>query len=299
MRGAFLWLLLLALPGWGQPVEEPLAPSLPGATVDLIRERGWQETQPAEGEWVAWTRDQARLSWKGWQPTMVGVRWRLGREEARYTAGDGESMLGLGRGWMLDVVGVENGEEELMSLATTLSDDGTVWKTVGQSVQGRPIEVARLGTGPNRTLFFGVFHGDEPAGEPALRRLIEYLVKRPDELAGRSVLICPVLNPDGLAAGTRVNANQVDVNRNFPAANWSSEGKGTRYWGGPQAGSEPETQVVMAILSSFQPLKIVTLHATLHNVNYDGPAKELAQRMSALNGYVVEPDIGYPTPSGQ
>jgi protein MpaA len=50
------------------------------------------------------------------------------------------------------------------------------------------------------------------------------------------------------------------------------------------------------LLESFAPNKIVTLHATLHNVNYDGPAQELAQRMSALNGYVVEPDIGYPTP---
>lgn len=183
-----------------------------------------------------------------------------------------------------------------MSMATSLSEDGTVWTTVGQSVQGRPIEAARLGEGPNRTLVFGVFHGDEPAGETACRRLIQYLSKTPDELRGRSVLICPVLSPDALVAGTRFNANKVDVNRNFPAANWSSEGKGTRYWGGPSAASEPETRAVIKLIDEFQPTKIVTIHAPLHNVNYDGPAAELAKRMSDLNGYPVEPDIGYPTP---
>jgi protein MpaA len=227
---------------------------------------------------------------------MAGVRWRLGQEEARYTFADGQAALGLERGWVLQSSGVENPEEELLCLATSLSCDGTVWRVVGYSVQGRPIEVVRLGNGPDRTLLFGVFHGDEPAGETVLRRLIAYLIKTPSVLSGRSVTICPVLSPDALAAETRVNAHQVDVNRNFPAQNWTSEGEGTRYWGGPQPASEPETRAVMLLLDSFAPSKIVTLHAPLHNVNYDGPAAELAQRMSALNGYKVEPDIGYPTP---
>jgi protein MpaA len=174
--------------------------------------------------------------------------------------------------------------------------EAIIWWTAGHSVLNRPIEVARLGNGENRTLVFGVFHGDEPAGETACRCLLETLLERPDALRGRSVMVCPVLNPDGLAAGTRVNANGVDINRNFPAASWNGEGKGTRYWGGPQAASEPETRVALALLQSFAPSKIVTLHADLHNLNFDGPALELAQRMSALNGYVVEPDIGYPTP---
>lgn len=293
-RAALLSFLMIVT-AWSQPLDSG-PPSLPAASQDVLREAGWEPSPAEEGEWEAWTRGQARLSWRPWTPTMEGARWRVGKEEARYTAGDGEGMLGLERGWLFDVLGSEDPEETLTCLATTLSIEGSVSKVVGQSVHGQPIEVIRLGTGDNRTLLFGVFHGDEPAGEVACRRLAEYLVKTPSELAGRSVLICPVLNPDGLLANTRVNANQVDVNRNFPAQNWTSEGEGTRYWGGAQPASEPETLVVMMLLKSFAPDKIVTIHAPLHNVNYDGPAAQLAKRMSAQNGYVVEPDIGYPTP---
>lgn len=296
--GAALLSLLMMVAAWSQPAEpgEPGPPSLPAATLDVLREAGWQVAAPEEGEWAVWTLGQARLIWRAWNPVMMGTRWRVGREEARYTAGDGEGMLGLERGWMFDLLGSEDPEEVLTCLASTLSLDGSVSKTAGQSVQGQPIEVIRLGTGQNRTLVFGVFHGDEPAGEIVCRRLVEFLAKTPEELAGRSVLVCPVLNPDGLVANTRVNANQVDVNRNFPAQNWTSEGEGTRYWGGSRPASEPETQAVMLLLEGFRPDKIVTIHAPLHNVNYDGPAAELAKRMSGWNGYVVEPDIGYPTP---
>lgn len=286
------------------PVEEPdvevpqgpPAPTMSPRMLRWLERNGWQAAEPEAGEWSAWTAGEARLALSPWKLSPAGTRWRLGREEARFQGAQDQTTLGLGRGWLFAASGPKISEELLMSLATSLSEDGTVWTTVGQSVKGRPIEVARLGDGPNRTLVFGVFHGDEPAGETACRRLVQYLAKTPAELEGRSVLVCPVLSPDALAAGTRFNANKVDVNRNFPAKNWSSEGKGTRYWGGPSAGSEPETQTVIRIIDEFQPSKIVTIHAPLHNVNYDGPAAELAKRMSALNGYPVEPDIGYPTP---
>jgi protein MpaA len=295
-RTLLLSFVMMMVAAWSQPQPQPQPPALPPASLNVLREAGWQAAPPAEGEWSAWTLGEARLAWRSWEPSMDGARWRLNQEEARYLQSEGQACLGLARGWALATVGIDDPEEVLTALATTLSDNGTVWKTAGQSVLGRPIEVVRLGSGPNRTLVFGVFHGDEPAGEVACRRLVEYLVKTPSELAGRSVVICPVLNPDGLAAQTRVNANSVDVNRNFPAKNWTSEGEGTRYWGGPGAASEPETQVVMQLLSRFVPDKIVSIHAPLHNVNYDGPAADLAQRMSRLNGYKVEPDIGYPTP---
>lgn len=295
---ARLWpiCLLLCVCAWAQPE----LPALPSASQEWLREAGWQSVSPPEkeeGEWAAWTTEQgARLSWRPWSPVMLGTGWRLGGEQARYLEDSDGAVLGLERGWAFHLRGSREPEEALLCLATTLAKDGAVWKTAGYSVHNRRIEAVRLGTGANRTLIFGVFHGDEPAGETACRRLLEYLLKTPRELTGRSVIICPVLNPDGLLAGTRVNANGVDINRNFPAANWSAEGEGSRYWGGPQAASEPETKTVLGLISAFLPDKIVTLHAPLHNVNYDGPAAELAQRMSALNGYVVEPDIGYPTP---
>lgn len=287
-----LW-ALLSLAVWAEP--EP--PSLPAAGENVLVELGWQKVPPDEGEWSAWQRGETRLILQPWQPVLEGEGWRLGSEAARYSQEPEFARLGLERGWALTASPSEPKIlEDFLSLATTLSKDGTVWRTFGRSVEGRPLEVARLGTGPDHTLFFGVFHGDEPAGEIALRRLIEYLIKTPEILAGHSVTICPIANPDGLSAGTRVNARKVDINRNFPAQNWSSEGKGTRYWGGPEAASEPETQAIISLLETVRPDKIVSIHAPLRNVNYDGPAGELAKRMSQLNGYPVEPDIGYPTP---
>ncbi len=297
---------LLAIPVLGQwelsEQREGEIPTLPSDLIIELVRSGWTEVPSEKVGEYSWTRgDGLRLRWEPWQPIGLGVRWKLGSEEARLIeTDDGGLLLGFQRqgGWALVLHGqsVMKMTEEMKALAISLSRDGTVRRTLGFSVENRPIDCIRMGNGPNKTLFFGVFHGDEPAGEPVLRRLVEYLVKNPEILEGRSVEICPVLNPDGLARKTRVNANLVDVNRNFPAANWTSDGKGTRYWGGPRAASEPETMTVVELLESFAPTKIVTLHATLHNVNYDGPAAELAKRMSALNGYVVEPDIGYPTP---
>ena len=41
---------------------------------------------------------------------------------------------------------------------------------------------------------------------------------------------------------------------------------------------------------------IITIHSPYKVVNYDGPAKELAQKISEFLGYKVTSDIGYPTP---
>jgi murein peptide amidase A len=56
-----------------------------------------------------------------------------------------------------------------------------------------------------------VIHGNETAGlaiTSALRRI------RPPR--GVQLWLVPELNPDGVAAGTRQNADGVDLNRNFP-----------------------------------------------------------------------------------
>ena len=54
-------------------------------------------------------------------------------------------------------------------------------------------------------------HGDEPAGPQALLRLL-----REDFFdESRTWLICPVLNPMGLIAGTRENVSGLDLNRDY------------------------------------------------------------------------------------
>lgn len=110
-------------------------------------------------------------------------------------------------------------------------------------------------------------------------------------------VVLPVLNPDGLARGTRVNAHGVDLNRNYPTQNWQGEGKQTPYYEGPAPASEPETRALIAWITRLEPIRtIITVHTPYRVVNYDGPAKALAEEMAAHNGYPVVESIGYATP---
>jgi murein peptide amidase A len=64
--------------------------------------------------------------------------------------------------------------------------------------------------GPRIYLSAGI-HGDEPAAPLALASLLES-----GELDDRATwFLCPMLNPDGTARGTRENADGVDLNRDY------------------------------------------------------------------------------------
>jgi len=66
------------------------------------------------------------------------------------------------------------------------------------------------GDGPRIYLSAGI-HGDEPAGPLALLELV-----RSGAFGPRAHwLLCPALNPTGLAAGTRGNADGEDLNRDY------------------------------------------------------------------------------------
>lgn len=129
-------------------------------------------------------------------------------------------------------------------------------------------------------------HGDEESGVEVAERLFPLL---------SSVLMVARVNPDGLHRGQRQNANGVDLNRNFPTRDWMTSEPG-RYHGGSAPASEPETGALLELLKTNPPQRVLTLHADLHNVNYDGPAQEWAQGIAKRCGYELAPDIGYPTP---
>ncbi len=179
-----------------------------------------------------------------------------------------------------------------------LTSQSNAWQTVGQSVEGRPIEARLVGTGATRVLFIGGIHGDEPEGQPLIEQLAEELRSSRSLTRGRTVLLIRDLNPDGTAGGTRSNKNGVDLNRNFPASNWDSVARQSRFNPGLKAASEPETRLLVDLLREFQPERILVMHATRGKpmVNYDGPAREIAGELSRLSGYAATDSIGYPTP---
>jgi hypothetical protein len=90
---------------------------------------------------------------------------------------------------------------------------------LGQSVEGRSINLIRAGTGPMRVLLWSQMHGDEPTATSALFDVFEYLTRHRDDPAARRILsalslyVVPMLNPDGAERFQRRNAQSIDVNR--------------------------------------------------------------------------------------
>ncbi len=169
---------------------------------------------------------------------------------------------------------------------------------IGHSVEGRPIRLHVFGAGEETLLVFGGFHGNEPTSADLADSLMELLRADPSVAAGRRVAIVPRVNPDGLARGARTNSRGVDINRNLPASNWSPRGPGRSFSPGPSPASEPETQAVLSAVEQMRPSRILSIHSIArgrHCVNYDGPAADLARRMSVANGYPVRPTMGYET----
>jgi hypothetical protein len=92
---------------------------------------------------------------------------------------------------------------------------------VGASIQGRPIRAVTFGTGPVTVLLWSQMHGDESTATMSLADLISWFASpSPEHAALRNALMSkltivmiPMLNPDGAELFQRENAVGVDVNR--------------------------------------------------------------------------------------
>ncbi|MBQ5575364.1 MAG: T9SS type A sorting domain-containing protein [Bacteroidales bacterium] len=142
---------------------------------------------------------------------------------------------------------------------------------IGASAEGRRLLAVRI-TGEGDTLtrprvfYTATMHGDETCGYVLMLRLIDYLLVNynHDATATRIInnivlYINPLANPDGtylggnntVAEAQRYNANNVDLNRNFPEAGALS--KSTQ-------NLEPETIAMMQFAKS----RHFTLSANMH-----------------------------------
>jgi len=168
-------------------------------------------------------------------------------------------------------------------------------ETPFKSAKGRPIDVYVFGSGKPSVLVVGGIHGDErPAAEMGELLLAHLKLIGASRFRNRVVVI-PVANPDGVAAGTRGNSRGVDINRNFPTKDFVTGCSG-RYHGGRKPLSEPETRAIFDTVCRYHPALILTFHAPLGKIVYNGPSVDVAKRMAKRNKFPIQQGVPYPTP---
>ena len=134
---------------------------------------------------------------------------------------------------------------------------------------------------PLKVLVLGGIHGDEMS---SVSLVFRWLALAQAQATGIHWRFVPALNPDGLLQSqpTRVNANKVDLNRNFPTPGWQTEApehwaqrtrKDPRRWPGNTAQSEPETRFVVQTMNQWKPDLIVSIHAPYAVLDFDGPVQ--------------------------
>jgi hypothetical protein len=121
-----------------------------------------------------------------------------------------------------------------------------VLSVIGYSVESRPIHSIKLGTGKTKVLLWSQMHGNESTTTKALFDVLNVFKSKDLEfdalLKSCTLLIIPILNPDGAHLYTRLNANKVDLNRDA------------------QDLSQPESVVLRDCFESFQPHFCLNLH---------------------------------------
>jgi len=117
---------------------------------------------------------------------------------------------------------------------------------IGKSVEGKSIYSYQIGSGKTKILMWSQMHGNESTTTKALFDFLN-LLNSEDEIANvflnTFTFYCiPMLNPDGAAKYTRVNANEVDLNRDF------------------QNMTQPESKLLRKIYDEFHPDFCFNLH---------------------------------------
>ena len=133
--------------------------------------------------------------------------------------------------------------------------------TIGYSVKGRRIVLERFGSGSRHVLIVGGIHGNE-YGDSVAAKFAAYLRSHRSAIpTGTQIDIVAYANPDGRALKRRSNARKVDLNRNFPASNWTRKHARGTLSHGRSAGSEPETKALMRLLTARRYVRVISLHS--------------------------------------
>lgn len=94
-----------------------------------------------------------------------------------------------------------------------------VSNTVGSSAEGRVILLLKSGNGPTKVLLWTQMHGDESTATMALLDILNFFAQEPNHPLVKSLrdnltlLMIPMLNPDGAERFQRRTAQMIDLNR--------------------------------------------------------------------------------------
>ena len=166
-------------------------------------------------------------------------------------------------------------------------------RTFGYSKNGRAINAYTFGSGGRTVLYTGSIHGNEHSSRLLMNAWINELEANVRNIpAGTQVVIVPSVNPDGVAANTRTNANNVDLNRNFDVSDWRSDvetvnGSPFPGGGGSAPGSEPETRALANLTRELRPALTMSYHssASYAIANTCGNSPAQADTYARLTGY--------------
>ncbi|WP_397362802.1 M14 family zinc carboxypeptidase [Olleya sp. R77988] len=124
---------------------------------------------------------------------------------------------------------------------------------IGQSVLGKNIHSITFGSGSKKVLMWSQMHGNESTTTKAIFDMLNVIADGGlvSILEACTIKIIPMLNPDGSEAYTRLNANQVDLNRDA------------------QQLSQPESNVLKHCFEAFKPDFCFNLHGqrTMYSVS--------------------------------
>jgi hypothetical protein len=119
---------------------------------------------------------------------------------------------------------------------------------LGMSGEGRAISLYSIGGGLTKVMLWSQMHGDEPTATMALADIFSFFTKHPEHTITKAIykkltlLVIPMLNPDGAERFTRRTAQLIDMNRDALAL------------------ETPEAKILKATRDKYQPEYGFNLH---------------------------------------